>query len=105
MNQPRKKLIEVRRKLQQVEALCGRPPNAPKWAPRTMDLEILLYGDTVSTEPGLLLPRPDLIKRPYMLKPMADVGPDVVHPTLQRTMKQLWDAFDQDGHEMKVTRI
>ena len=40
-----------------------------------------------------------------MLKPMADVGPDVVHPTLQRTMKQLWDAFDQDGHEMKVTRI
>ena len=98
-------LTEVRCNLQQVEALCGRPPNAPKWAPRTMDLDILLYGDTVSTEPGLLLPRPDLIKRPYMLKPMADVAPEVVHPTLKRTMKQLWDAFEQDGHEMRETQI
>jgi 2-amino-4-hydroxy-6-hydroxymethyldihydropteridine diphosphokinase len=98
-------LPEVRRNLQQVEALCGRPPNAPKWAPRTMDLDILLYGDVVSTELGLLLPRPDLIKRPYMLKPMADVAPDVVHPTLRRTMKQLWDAFDQEGHEMRETQI
>lgn len=98
-------LTEVRRNLQQVEALCGRPPNAPKWAPRTMDLDILLYGDTVSTEPGLLLPRPDLIKRPYMLKPMADVAPDVMHPTLHRTMQQLWDAFEQKAHEMMETRI
>ena len=98
-------LPEVRRKLQQVETLCGRPPNAPKWAPRTMDLDILLYGGVVSTEPGLLLPRPDLIKRPYMLKPMADVAPDVVHPTLHRTMKQLWDEFEQDGHEMRETEL
>ncbi len=98
-------LTEVRRNLQQVEALCGRPPNAPKWAPRTMDLDILLYGDTVSTEPGLLLPRPDLIKRPYMLKPMADVAPDVMHPTLHRTMQQLWDAFEQKAHEMTETRL
>ncbi len=98
-------LTEVRRNLQQVEALCGRPPNAPKWAPRTMDLDILLYGDTVSTEPGLLLPRPDLIKRPYMLKPMADVAPDVMHPTLHRTMQQLWDAFEQKAHEMTETQI
>ena len=98
-------LPDVRRNLQQVEALCGRPPNAPKWAPRTMDLDILLYGDRVSTEPGLLLPRPDLIKRPYMLKPMVDVGPDVVHPTLHRTMKALWDEFDQQGHEMRETPL
>jgi 2-amino-4-hydroxy-6-hydroxymethyldihydropteridine diphosphokinase len=94
-------LVEVRNKLQSVEALCGRGPDAPKWAPRSMDLDILLYDDVVSAEPGFLLPRPDLVKRPYMLKPMADIAPDVVHPTLHKSMRELWEAFDQDGHEMK----
>ncbi len=93
-------LVDVRRHLQSIEALCGRAPDAPKWAPRSMDLDILLYDDVISSEPGLLLPRPDLVKRPYMLKPMADIAPDVVHPTLHKSMRELWAAFDQDGHEM-----
>ncbi len=95
----------VRRQLQAIEALCGRPPDAPKWAPRTMDLDILLYGDLISTDPGLVLPRPDLLRRPYMLKPMADIAPQVVHPLLHRTMRELWDAFDAAGHEMTVVDL
>ena len=98
-------LIDVRRNLQSVEALCGRAPDAPKWAPRSMDLDILLYDDVVSDEPGFLLPRPDLVKRPYMLKPMADIAPDRMHPLLQKTMRQLWETFDQGGHEMKEVRV
>lgn len=98
-------LVEVRNKLQSVEALCGRAPDAPKWAPRSMDLDILLYDDVVSDEPGYLLPRPDLVKRPYMLKPMADIAPDRNHPVLQRTMQELWEAFDQAGHEMKEVHL
>ncbi len=81
---------EVRQQLQKIEAACDRPPGAPKWAPRTMDLDILLFGDLVSDEPGLVIPRPDLVKRPYMLKPMADIAPDVRHPTLGKTMLELW---------------
>ena len=91
---------QVRAQLQRVEAACGRAPDAPKWAPRTMDLDILLFGDLVSNEPGLVVPRPDLIRRPYMLKPMADIGPDVVHPVSGRTMRELWEAFGEGGHEM-----
>jgi 2-amino-4-hydroxy-6-hydroxymethyldihydropteridine diphosphokinase len=93
-------VAEVRRQMQIVEARCGRPPDSPKWAPRTMDLDILLYGRQVSSEPGLVLPRPDLVKRPYMLKPMADIAPHVLHPTLHKTMGELWQAFDTQGHEM-----
>lgn len=92
--------VQVREQLQRVEAACGRARDAPKWAPRSMDLDILLYGALVSREPGLVLPRPDLIRRPYMLKPMADIGPDVVHPLLGRTMRELWEAFDCTGQEM-----
>lgn len=90
----------VRGQLQRIEAACDRPPDAPKWAPRTMDLDILLYGDTVSDAPGLLLPRPDLVRRAYMLKPMADIAPEVRHPILGRTMRDLWGEHAAADHPM-----
>jgi 7,8-dihydro-6-hydroxymethylpterin-pyrophosphokinase len=65
-----------------------------------MDLDILLFGDLVSNEPGLVIPRPDLVKRPYMLKPMADIAPEVLHPTLDKTMRELWATFPGGDHEM-----
>ena len=94
-------LTEVRRNLQQVEALCGRPPNAPKWAPRTMDLDILLYGDRVQDEPGHKLPRPDLVRRAYMLGPLAEIAPQLVHPTAGKTIGELWAAFDREAHPLE----
>jgi 2-amino-4-hydroxy-6-hydroxymethyldihydropteridine diphosphokinase len=90
----------VRQQLQKIEAHCDRPPDAPKWAPRTMDLDILLFGDLVSDEPGLKIPRPDLIKRPYMLRPIADIAPDVRHPISGKTMRELWESFEGDAHSM-----
>ena len=95
----------VRERLQKIEAACGRPPAAPKWAPRTMDLDILLYDDVVSEEPGLLLPRPDLVRRPYMLEPMARIAPDRRHPTLGRTMLELWRSLDDGSHPMTEVTI
>jgi 2-amino-4-hydroxy-6-hydroxymethyldihydropteridine diphosphokinase len=96
---------QVRAQLQKIEASCGRAPDAPKWAPRSMDLDILLFGELVSSEPGFIVPRPDLVRRPYMLKPMADIGPDVVHPVSGKTMRELWEAFDGGGHEMVRVEI
>lgn len=90
----------VRERLRRVESVCGRPVQAPKWAPRSMDLDILLYGQRVSDEPGLVIPRPDLVRRPYMLKPMADIAPDARHPVNGQSMRELWEAFDGAGHEM-----
>jgi 2-amino-4-hydroxy-6-hydroxymethyldihydropteridine diphosphokinase len=88
-------------RLQQAEAACGRARNDPRWAPRSMDLDILLYGDLVCKEPGLELPRPDLVRRAYMLGPMAELAAGVVHPVLGSTMGELWSAFDRDAHDMQ----
>jgi len=93
-------VTEVRRQLQAIETACGRPPGAAKWAPRTMDLDILMFGDLVSHEPGLVIPRPDLVKRPYMLKPMADIAPEVRHPTLGQSMRELWEKIQDGEHAM-----
>jgi len=71
-----------------------------------MDLDILLFGDTVCDEPGLTLPRPDLLRRPYMLGPAAEVAPDLVHPTERRTLRELWeDMRRRDPHELRPVEL
>jgi 2-amino-4-hydroxy-6-hydroxymethyldihydropteridine diphosphokinase len=96
---------QVIERLHEAEAACGRERHAPKWAPRAMDLDILLYGDLVCERPGLVLPRPDLVRRPYMLGPMAEIAPDLRHPTLGSTMGELWQGFDRDAHAMQVVDL
>jgi 2-amino-4-hydroxy-6-hydroxymethyldihydropteridine diphosphokinase len=98
-------LVAVIARLRAIETQCGRPRYAPKWASRTMDLDVLLFGDRVEKTSEYTLPRPDLLKRPYMLGPMAEIAPDVVHPVEGRTIGELWSAFDQDGHSMTPVPI
>jgi len=87
-------------RLHAIETLCGRPREAPRWAPRSMDLDVLLYGDLICEEPHLKLPRPDLVKRPYMLGPLAVLAPEVVHPIIGETIGELWRRFDRGAHPL-----
>lgn len=98
-------LTEVLSVLQAVEGLCGRPRKAPKFEPRSMDLDLLLYGDMVCATHAITLPRPDLIKRAYMLGPLAELAPDLVHPTLKQTIADLWKGFDQAAHPMQPVNL
>ena len=91
--------------LHEAETLCGRARDAPKWAPRSMDLDILLFGDRGCDEPGLELPRPDLVRRAYMLGPAAEIAPDTVHTTLGLTLAELWRNFAQDEHPMTAVEL
>jgi len=91
----------VLERLHAIEGRCGRGRDAPRWAPRSMDLDVLLYGDLVCEEPGLKLPRPDLLKRAYMLGPLAELAPGVVHPTAALTVGELWSRFDRDAHPLE----
>ena len=91
---------EVLETLHAIETLCGRARAAPRWAPRAMDLDVLLYGSLVCDEPALKLPRPDLLKRAYMLGPLAELAPEVVHPTAHLTIGELWRGFDQTAHPL-----
>lgn len=95
----------VKQTLGRIEALCGRPRNAPKWGPRTMDLDLLLYDQIVSDEPGLILPRPDLLRRAFMLKPLADLAPCLQHPTQHRMIGELWAEFPSADHALVAVTI
>ena len=90
----------LREHLQRIEKLCGRPDAAPRWAPRAMDLDLLLFGNQVIDESGLKLPRPDLVRWAFMLGPLAELAPDLMHPVLQRNIGELWREFDSQAHPL-----
>ena len=72
-----------------------------------MDLDILLFGEMLCDEPGLKLPRPDLLKRPYMLGPAAEIAPALVHPVARRTLGELWHDMQatQAAHAMRPVEL
>lgn len=86
--------------LKAVERACGREPGAPKWGPRTLDLDLLLHGDRVGRVAGKTLPHPDLLTRAWVLGPLAELAPGLMHPTEKMTIAQLWERFDRAAHPL-----
>jgi 2-amino-4-hydroxy-6-hydroxymethyldihydropteridine diphosphokinase len=93
-------LARVLERLKSIERDAGREPGAPKWGPRTLDLDLLLFGDLIGGFPGVQLPRPDLAKRAYVLGPLAELAPGRRHPTIGETLGELWQRFDRAAHPL-----
>jgi 2-amino-4-hydroxy-6-hydroxymethyldihydropteridine diphosphokinase len=84
--------------LREIEGQCGRDRADARWAPRKMDLDLLLYGDVVGAGAGYTLPRRDLSRRVYMLGPLAELAPEVLYPPSGPTIARLWQQFPQSEH-------
>ncbi len=89
-------LAEVLEKLKEIEAKHGRGPQSRKFASRTLDLDLILYGDLVLKDPqaGILLPRQDILRYAFVLEPLVEIAPDLRHPISGKTYRELWQAFD-----------
>jgi 2-amino-4-hydroxy-6-hydroxymethyldihydropteridine diphosphokinase len=64
-----------------------------KNGPRTIDIDILLFGDSIIKTKGLIIPHPAMHQRRFVLEPMAEIAPDVLHPVLKRSIRELRDAL------------
>jgi 2-amino-4-hydroxy-6-hydroxymethyldihydropteridine diphosphokinase len=81
--------------LERLHVLAGRVRGLERFAPRTLDLDLLLYGDAIITEYAIRVPRDDIVKYGFVLGPLAELAPDLRHPVTGQTMTELWAAFDQ----------
>jgi 2-amino-4-hydroxy-6-hydroxymethyldihydropteridine diphosphokinase len=79
-------------RLLEIEMARGRERPYPM-APRTLDLDLILYGDAVIEEPGLWVPHPRFHEREFVLAPLASIAPDMVAPVSGRTIQQLLDGL------------
>lgn len=75
-----------------VEDLLGRV-RTEKWGPRTIDIDILLYGDEINDSPKITLPHPGIHLRKFVLDSMLELCPDLVHPKLNKTIKKLHEEL------------
>lgn len=91
--------------LRAIEQCCGRLPDAPKFAPRPLDLDLLLYGDLVIESVDLHLPRPDILQYGFALKPLADLIPERRHPVLGYRYDELWAQFTGAGRDVRPVSL
>jgi 2-amino-4-hydroxy-6-hydroxymethyldihydropteridine diphosphokinase len=85
--------LDLKRFLHALEDRHGRHRDVPKFSDRTLDIDILLYDDLYLLSPELEIPRDEILTAAHVLRPLADLAPDLLHPVCRRTIVGLWEDF------------
>ncbi len=85
--------------LERLHAAAGRVRGGSRFVPRTLDLDLLLYGDQVID--ALRVPRADITTCSFVLGPLAEIAPTLRHPVTGETMASLWKRFDKASHPIR----
>lgn len=81
--------------LHEIEDANGRTREGPRFSSRTLDIDLLLYGDAVMQQGKLELPRDEIIRNAFVLRPLAEMVPELHHPLLNKSYAELWAGFDK----------
>ena len=92
---------EVAKQLRQIELDKGRTRDSQKFSARTLDLDLLLYGDLIVNDGRLQLPRDEIEHYAFVLEPLAEVAPTLKHPISGQSYGELWEKFDKTHLKQK----
>ena len=93
-------VAELAQQLHRIEDQSGRLRDVERFSARTIDLDLLTYGDAVGEMAGMHLPRSDIEQYAFVLRPLVDIAARQLHPIKQCTYQQLWNAFDQPKQQL-----
>lgn len=83
--------------LHRIEAAQGRSRDVKKFSSRTLDMDLLLYGNDTYESGTITIPRDEITRYAFVLQPLAELIPDYMHPTEKQTISALWANFDKNS--------
>ena len=93
---------DIQREAELIHELAGRDRASERFSSRPLDIDLLLYDDRVIDEPGLKIPRCDVLDFSFVLRPLAELAPGLIHPKTGKTMQQHWQEFDAEAHPLRA---
>ena len=97
--------FDVEKKLKEIEHHNGRRRNQEKFSARTLDIDLLLYDQAIINQDGISIPRDEIEKYAFVLSPLADLSPELIHPQTKLTVLEMWKALSQSGNAGELEKI
>lgn len=95
-----KSVGELAAELRAIEEANGRDRQSPRFSARTLDIDILTYGNACGEIDGIQLPRDEILKNAFVLRPLADIAGNDRHPETARTFAEHWEAYDHGRQKL-----
>ena len=92
--------FELLNRLKSIQRIAGRIRDVIRFGPRILDMDIILFGDAVINSTTLTIPHPRMHKRRFVLQPVCDIDPEIIHPVFKKNMKYLLDSLDDEEQEI-----
>ena len=96
---------DIHDQIDAIHKLAGRQVGAARLLSRPLDIDLLLYGDLIVDAPPVHLPRADILEYSFVLRPLAEIAPDLIHPEVGRSLQDLWEEFDATAHPLMPVDI
>jgi 2-amino-4-hydroxy-6-hydroxymethyldihydropteridine diphosphokinase len=88
---------EVVQSLREIEDGLGRDRSQPRFSPRPIDLDILTYGELELDQPGIQIPRDEILQNAFVLRPLQDIAAEILHPALKQSYGELWAEMEPNA--------
>ena len=92
--------FELLDELKSVEKILGRKDKAIRFGPRILDMDIIFFDEIILKTANLVIPHPKMHKRRFVLAPVCDITPDIIHPLFRKNVKEIFDSIDENKQKV-----